>query len=240
MAPPPDFFIILQDICKRHGILFIADEVQTGFGRTGALFACKWWGIVPDLLVTAKSLGGGLQLAGVTGHAEIMDAPVVGSLGGTFGGNPLACAAALAVIDQFEDGKLSLRAVELGARFAERAHAWQKRWPLIGEARGLGAMRAIEFVRSRETREPAGEETKHIVRTCYERGLVVLSTGTYGNVIRLLVPLVITDDQLDEGLGVLESAIESVCETTAPASRQDTAEKCGIAEPAPRDPHMPD
>lgn len=215
VAPPPEFFPILQDICRRHRILFIADEVQTGFGRTGAMFASQCWGIVPDLLVTAKSLGGGLQLAAVTGRAEIMDAPVVGSLGGTYSGHPLACAAALSVIDQLEDGKLASRAVKIGARFTERAKAWQARWPLMGDVRGIGAMRAVEFVRSPETREPATEETKQITRWCYEHGLIVLSTGTYGNVIRLLVPLVISDDQFEEGLGVLEAAIESVAESKA-------------------------
>jgi len=209
VAPPPEFFKVLQEICRRYGILFIADEVQTGFGRTGVLFACERYGIAPDLLVTAKSLGGGLQLSAVTGRAEIMDAPVVGGLGGTFGGNPLACAAALAVLDQFEGGDLLARANELGERFAGRARAWQKRWPMIGDVRGLGAMRAIELVRSTATREPAADETKQIVRCCYEHGLVVLSTGTYGNVIRVLVPLVITDEQFEEGLDVLESGIEA-------------------------------
>jgi len=151
-----------------------------------------------------------LQLSAVTGRAEIMDAPVVGGLGGTFGGNPLACAAALAVLDRFEGGELLARANELGERFAGRAQAWQKRWRTIGDVRGLGAMRAIEFVRSAATREPAADETKQIVRWCYEHGLVVLSTGTYGNVIRVLVPLVITDEQFEEGLGVLESGIAAV------------------------------
>jgi len=219
VAPPPEFFKILQNICKRHSILLIADEIQTGFGRTGSLFACARYGVTPDLMTTAKSLGGGLQLAAVTGRAEIMDAPVMGSLGGTYAGHPLACAAALAALDQFEDGRLSARAQELGDRFSERAQAWQKRWPMIGDVRGLGAMRAIEFVRSRESREPAGEETKQIVRSCYEHGLIVLSTGTYGNVIRLLVPLVITDEQFEEGLAVLEPAIASVCETKVTAPR---------------------
>ncbi|HMD99619.1 MAG TPA: 4-aminobutyrate--2-oxoglutarate transaminase [Terriglobia bacterium] len=210
VTPPPEFFKVLQEICRRHSILFIADEVQTGFGRTGALFACERYGIAPDLLVTAKSLGGGLQLSAVTGRAEVMDAPVVGGLGGTFGGNPLACAAALAVLDQFEGGDLLARANELGERFAGRARAWQKRWSMIGDVRGLGAMRAIEVVRSATTREPAADETKRIVRWCYEHGLVVLSAGTYGNVVRVLVPLVITDEQFEEGLGVLESGLEAV------------------------------
>src|SRR5579863_1693367 len=193
VAPPPEFFPILQETCRRHGIVFIADEVQTGFGRTGALFACDRCGIEPDILVTAKSLGGGLPISAVTGRAEIMDAPAPGAVGGTFGGNPLACEAALAVLDIFEHENLAARADALGERFAARAREWQERWPLVGDVRGLGAMRAIELVRSRESREPADEETKALVRYCYERGLVVLSTGSYNNVIRLLVPLVITN-----------------------------------------------
>jgi 4-aminobutyrate aminotransferase/(S)-3-amino-2-methylpropionate transaminase len=201
---------IVHEICRRHGIVFIADEVQTGFGRTGKLFACENFGIVPDLLVTAKSLGGGLPLAAVTGRAEIMDHTGPGSLGGTFGGNPLACEAALAMLDIMERDKLPERAVRLGERFSARARAWQERWPLVGEVRGLGAMQAMELVRSRDTREPAAEETKEIVRYCLERGLILISAGSYSNVIRLLVPLVITDDQFDEGLDVLESAMESV------------------------------
>ncbi len=233
VTPPAEFFTILQEICRHHGILFIADEVQSGFGRTGALFACERLGIVPDLVTMAKSLGGGLPLAAVTGRAEIMDTPEPGGLGGTFGGNPLACEAALAVIDAFERGSangeggdaqtndnhggeagynLLARANILGDRFAQRARAWQGRWPLIGDVRGIGAMRAIEFVRSAQSHEPAGEETKKIVQASYQRGLIVLSAGSYDNVIRLLVPLVISDDQFEEGLGVLESAIASVCE----------------------------
>lgn len=217
VAPPREFFHVLQEICRKHGILFIADEVQTGFGRTGAMFACERYGIVPDILVTAKSLGGGLPLAGVTGRAEIMDAPGVGGLGGTFGGNPMACAAALAVLDTFASENLFERAEQLGKKFAARAHAWKKRWPLIGDVRGLGAMQAIELVRSPETREPAKEETEQIIRACYECGLVMLSAGTYGNVIRLLVPLVISDAQFEEGLAVLESAIATVCQAPAHA-----------------------
>jgi 4-aminobutyrate aminotransferase/(S)-3-amino-2-methylpropionate transaminase len=230
VAPPPEFFPILQEICRKHGILFIADEVQTGFGRTGALFACERYGIAPDLMTTAKSLGGGLQLAAVTGRAEIMDTPVVGSLGGTFGGNPLACAAALAVIKQFEDGKLSARAEELGERFAEHAQGWQKRWPLLGDVRGLGAMQAIELVRSPDSREPAEEETRQVIRYCYEHGLILLSAGTYGNVIRLLVPLVIADEQFEEGLGVLEAALESVSEVNPSGHDFGRAETRSVQE----------
>jgi len=210
VAPPAEFLSTLHEICRRHGIVFIADEVQTGLGRTGRLFACEHFGVAPDLLVTAKSLGGGLPLAAVTGRAEIMDHTGPGSLGGTFGGNPLACEAALAVLDVMERDRLPERAAQLGERFAARARAWQARWPLIGDIRGVGAMQAMELVCSRETREPAADETKEIARYCYEHGLIVISAGSYSNVIRILMPLVITDEQFEEGLGVLESAFEAV------------------------------
>src|SRR5436190_11642363 len=214
VVPPPDYFRVLIDICHKHGVLFIADEVQTGFGRTGALFASEHYGIEPDIFVTAKSLGGGLPLAAITGRAEIMDAPQPGGLGGTFGGNPLSCVAALAVLDAFENENenLSARANELGNRFQRRALEWQRRWPMIGDVRGLGAMQAMELVQSAETRLPAPDETKQIVQYCCEHGLIILSTGSYSNVIRALMPLVITDAQMDEGLAVLESALQAVCE----------------------------
>src|ERR1700675_1288027 len=144
IAPPPDYFQVLIDLCHKHGILFIADEVQSGFGRTGALFASERYGIEPDLIVTAKSLGGGLPLAAVTGRAEIMEAPAPGGLGGTFAGNPVSCAAALAVIETIEKENLSARAELLGEKFAGRAREWARRWPLIGEVPGLGAMQALE------------------------------------------------------------------------------------------------
>ena len=214
VAPPPDYFRVLMDICHKHGVLFIADEVQTGFGRTGALFASEHYGIEPDIFVTAKSLGGGLPLAAITGRAEIMDAPQPGGLGGTFGGNPLSCAAALAVLDAFEseNENLSARANELGNRFRRRALGWQRRWSMIGDVRGLGAMQAMELVQSAETRLPAPDETKQIVQYCYEHGLIILSAGSYSNVIRALMPLVITDSQMDEALAVLESALQTVYE----------------------------
>lgn len=216
VTPPKEFFQILIETCRRHGILFIADEVQTGFGRTGALFACERYGIEPDLLVSAKSLGGGLPLAAITGRAEVMDAAGVGGLGGTFGGNPLACEAALAVLETIDAQDLLSRANQLGERFSARARAWQERWALVGDVRGLGAMRAIELVRSRESREPAEQEAKQIAQSCLEHGLIVLTAGTYGNVIRLLAPLVITDEQFEEGLDVLEQALAGVCQ---PAER---------------------
>jgi len=220
VAPPLDYFKTLIDLCHQHGVLFIADEVQSGFGRTGALFASERYGIEPDLIVTAKSMGGGLPLAAVTGRAEIMDAPGPGGLGGTFAGNPLSCAAALAVLDVFEKEDLSARANELGERFQKRAREWQKKWPMIGDIRGLGAMQALELVQSLDKREPAAEETKQVTQYCYEHGLITISAGSYGNVIRLLMPLVITDDQMDEGLDVLEGALKTVFEKKHEAAAQ--------------------
>ncbi len=212
IAPPPDYFQVLIDLCHKYGILFIADEIQSGFGRTGALFASERYGIEPDLLVTAKSLGGGLPLAAVTGRAEIMDAPGPGGLGGTFAGNPLSCAAALAVLDLFERENLLERANELGDRFQTRAREWRCRWPIIGDVRGLGGMQAIELVQSQESKTPATDETKKITQYCYEHGLITITAGTYSNVIRILVPLVATDAQIDEGLAVLEAALAAACD----------------------------
>jgi 4-aminobutyrate aminotransferase / (S)-3-amino-2-methylpropionate transaminase / 5-aminovalerate transaminase len=214
VVPPPEYFRVLIDICHKHDVLFIADEVQSGFGRTGKLFASEHYGIEPDILVSAKSLGGGLPLAAITGRAEIMDAPGPGGLGGTFAGNPISCAAALAVLDLFEHENLLVRANEIGGQFQKRAGAWQKRWPTVGDLRGLGGMQAIELVKSSESREPAADETKQVAKYCYEHGLITITAGSYSNVIRILVPLVATDEQIDEGLDVLECAIQSVCEKT--------------------------
>jgi 4-aminobutyrate aminotransferase / (S)-3-amino-2-methylpropionate transaminase / 5-aminovalerate transaminase len=212
ITPPPEFFPILTDICRRHGILIIADEVQTGFARTGAMFACERLSLIPDLITMAKSIGGGLPLAAVTGRAEIMDTPGVGGVGGTFGGNPAACEAALAVLDLIESENLNARANLLGDRFRKRAAQWQTRWELVGEVRGLGAMQALELVRSKKTREPADEETRQVSQFCYEHGVITITAGSYGNVIRLLVPLVITDAQMEEAMDVLEAALASVAE----------------------------
>jgi len=212
VVPPPDYFRILIDICHKHGLLFIADEVQSGFGRTGKLFASEHYGIEPDILVSAKSIGGGLPLAAITGRSEIMDAPGPGGLGGTFAGNPVSCAAALAVLDLFEHENLLLRANEIGSRFQKRAKEWQSRFSLIGDVRGLGGMQAIELVRSVETREPAAEETQQVTRYCYEHGLITITAGSYSNVIRVLVPLVVTEEQMTEALEVLESAFQAVSE----------------------------
>jgi 4-aminobutyrate aminotransferase/(S)-3-amino-2-methylpropionate transaminase len=218
VAPPREFFAVLQETCKRHGILFIADEVQSGFGRTGAMFASERYGITPDILVSAKSIAAGMPLAAVTGRAEVMDAAGVGGLGGTYGGNPLSCAAALAAIETLERENLPARAEKLGQHFEARARDWTKRWPLIGDVRGLGAMRALELVRSRDAREPAKEEADEVLRHCRERGLILLSAGSYGNVLRLLVPLIISDEQFDEGLDVLESSLALVAESQIEAT----------------------
>jgi 4-aminobutyrate aminotransferase/(S)-3-amino-2-methylpropionate transaminase len=219
VTPPPEFYPTLTDICRKYGILIIADEVQTGFARTGATFACEQLGLVPDLITMAKSITGGLPLAAVTGRAEVMDAPGYGGLGGTFGGNPAACEAALAVLDILEREDLSARANALGERFRKRAAEWQKQWELVGEVRGLGAMQALELVRSRTGREPATDETKRLAQYCYEHGLVTITAGTYGNVIRLLMPLVITDAQMDEALDVLGAGIASICEQKVPVAQ---------------------
>jgi len=212
VVPPRDYFVLLHKICKKYGILFIADEVQSGIARTGKWFASEHFGLEPDLLVSAKSLGGGMPLAAVTGRAEVMDAPGVGGLGGTFGGNPLSCVAALAALETIEKEGLLARSTEIGKRFEMRARSWQKKWELVGEVRGLGGMCAIELVRDARTKEPADAETKELSKYCYEHGLINITAGTYGNVMRILVPLVVTDAQFDEGMDVLEAGLAVVAE----------------------------
>jgi 4-aminobutyrate aminotransferase / (S)-3-amino-2-methylpropionate transaminase / 5-aminovalerate transaminase len=222
VTPPAEFYPTLGAICRKHGILLIADEVQTGFARTGAMFACERLGLEPELVAMAKSLTGGLPMAAVTGRADIMDAPGVGQLGGTFGGNPAACEAALAVLDIIEKENLCARASALGERFRKRAGKWQAQWELVGDVRGLGAMQALELVRSKTTREPADEETKQVSQYCYEHGLVLITAGSYGNVIRLLMPLVVTDAQMDEAMDVLEAALAYVAEKKSVLTAQLT------------------
>lgn len=205
IEPAPGFLPTLAEFCRANGILFIADEVQTGFARTGHMFACEHEGIVPDLVATAKGIAGGLPLAAVTGRADIMDKVHAGGLGGTYGGNPLACEAALAVLEEIEDGKLVERAGRIGEIMLPRLRALAARHPAIGDVRGRGAMTAIELVRE-GTKEPDPELTAKVARRCHERGLLVLTTGTYGNVLRFLPPLVIPEDLLAEGLDVLDEA----------------------------------
>jgi len=212
IVPPREYLRILQNICRKHGIVFIADEVQSGIGRTGKWFASEHFGIEPDLITTAKSLGGGMPLSAVTGRAEIMDAPSVGGLGSTFAGHPLSCVAALAAIETIERDDLLTRATTIGRKFEQRAREWQKKWPLIGDVRTLGGMCAIELVRNAESREPADTETKEVAHYCYEHGLITITAGTYNNVMRILVPLAVTDEQFDEGLDVLQAALASMAE----------------------------
>ena len=220
VTPPPEFFPTLTEICRKHGILVIADEVQTGFARTGAMFACERLGLEPDLVTMAKSLTGGLPMAAVTGRADIMDVSSSGQLGGTFGGNPAACEAALAVLETIDKENLCARANVLGERFRKRAAKWQAQWELVGDVRGLGAMQALELVRSKATREPADKETKQVAQYCYEHGLVLITAGSYGNVIRLLMPLVVTDAQMDEAMDVLEEALAHVADKKSALTAQ--------------------
>jgi 4-aminobutyrate aminotransferase/(S)-3-amino-2-methylpropionate transaminase len=210
VVPPPDFLPGLSKLCAEHQIPLIADEIQTGFGRTGRMFAVEHVGVEPDLIVLAKSLGGGLPLGAVVGRSELMDATNPGGLGGTFGGNPVACAAALAVIDVIVDEKLPQRGAHLGQRALGRMRAWIERFPQIGDVRGLGAMIAMELVTDRATREPAGALTDAVLRYCHQHGLVLLKAGLYDNVIRLLFPLTASEKELDRGLDILEEALDQV------------------------------
>jgi 4-aminobutyrate aminotransferase/(S)-3-amino-2-methylpropionate transaminase len=210
---PVEFVQTLAGFARDHGILFIADEIQTGFGRTGRMFACEHYGLVPDVITTAKSLAGGLPLAAVTGRADVMEAAQVGGLGGTYGGNALACAAALAVIDAMEAERLPERAQRIGDRLRGRFCEWAAGRPWIGDVRGLGAMIGMELVTDRESRRPDKELTGRLLTAALERGVVLLSAGTYGNVVRVLAPLTIEDAVLEEGLNAMESAISAVAAT---------------------------
>jgi 4-aminobutyrate aminotransferase / (S)-3-amino-2-methylpropionate transaminase / 5-aminovalerate transaminase len=210
VVPPPEWFQVVADLCRKHGILIIADEIQTGFCRTGPMFACQQFGIEPDIIVMAKSIAAGLPLAAVTGRAEIMDSPGPGGLGGTFGGNPVACAAAMEILHAVDTLDLPESSHHIGRLFESITHDWPGRFPLIGEIRGLGAMRAIELVKDRYTKEPAAEETRAVLAACHRRGLIIISAGTFGNVIRMLVPLIASDAQIAEGLRVLEEALAEV------------------------------
>jgi 4-aminobutyrate aminotransferase/(S)-3-amino-2-methylpropionate transaminase len=200
IAMPQDFPARLEEVCAEHGILFVDDEVQSGVGRTGPVWAIEHYGVEPDLLVGGKSLGGGLPLASVTGRAAVMDAPEPGGLGGTFGGNPVACAAACVVLDVVAEAEFRARADALGAALESGLDALAARVPEIGEHRGLGPMRALELV------DQSPELASAVTSAGFERGLLLLSCGTYGNVVRLLPPLSITDDELQRGLELLEEA----------------------------------
>ncbi|MCS6836537.1 MAG: 4-aminobutyrate--2-oxoglutarate transaminase [Anaerolineae bacterium] len=207
---PIDFLRALRQLCDQHGIVFIDDEIQSGFGRTGKLYAIEHSGVTPDLVTFAKSVGGGLPISGVTGKVAIMDAPQPGGLGGTFGGNVLACAAALAVFDIFEREDLLARGQALGQTLRDAFEAWQRRYPQIGDVRGLGPMLGLEFVSDRQTRQPAPHLVSQIVERARERGLLLLKAGMYGSVIRVLVPLVASDDDIDQALDVFAAALADV------------------------------
>jgi 4-aminobutyrate aminotransferase / (S)-3-amino-2-methylpropionate transaminase / 5-aminovalerate transaminase len=210
VLPPDEYIGVLRQVCNEHGILLIADEIQTSFGRTGKLFATEHWPAAPDMWTTAKSIAGGLPISTVTGRAEIMDVAHVGGIGGTYSGNPVAAAAALKVIEIMQRDDYPGKAAALGAHFRTRLEAMQKKHPLIGDVRGRGIMLAIELVKDRTTKEPAKDETNAIIQECWHNGLVLLSAGARGNVIRFLVPFVVTREQLDAGLDILEAALEKV------------------------------
>jgi len=209
VVAPPEFVEGVRRLCDEHGIVFVCDEVQTGFGRTGRMWGIEHYDVEPDLITVAKSIAAGLPLSGVLGTANIMDAPGDSAVGGTYVGNPVAQAAAMAVLDVFEEESLNDRSVAIGEQIRERMLAWQERWHAIGHVRGLGAMLAIELVADRETKEPAAELASRVVEAAAERGLLLLKSGIYSNCIRVLVPLVISDAELDEALGVWEQALET-------------------------------
>ncbi len=210
IVAPQEFVSGVRAICDRHGIVLVVDEVQTGFGRTGRMFAIEHYGVEPDLMTVAKSIAAGLPLSGVLGKAEIMDAPGDSAVGGTFVGNPVAQAAALAVLDVFEEEGLVERAERIGETIRGRMLAWQERHSQIGDVRGLGAMLAIEYVRDPVTKEPAPELAARVAEEAAQRGLLLLKAGTYSNCNRVLCPLVITDSELDEALGAWEDALDAV------------------------------
>ena len=198
--------------CKQHGMMLIADEIQTGFGRTGKLFAIEHYGVEPDMVITAKSLGAGMPISAVTGRAEVMDAPAPGGVGGTYGGNPLTCVAAIETLRMIQEQDLPGRAVELGAIIRERMNDWQQQFDLVGDVRGLGAMLAVELVLDRAQKTPAKDLTLAIIQEAARRGLILIRAGLFSNCIRLLVPLMIPFDQLHEGLDVLEDTIRTINE----------------------------
>ncbi|MFJ7728113.1 4-aminobutyrate--2-oxoglutarate transaminase [Neobacillus sp. NPDC097160] len=210
IVPDAAFVKRVREICTQYGILFVADEIQTGFARTGKYFAIDHFDVVPDLITISKSMGAGVPISGVIGRAEIMNTAEVGEIGGTYSGSPLGCRAALTVLDIIESENLNDRAEKIGERVFEKMQLLADRFDGIGDVRGLGAMCAMEIVKDRQSKTPDKEAVGKIVKAATERGLMLLSAGLYSNVIRLLMPLTITDDQLEEGLQILEEAMEAV------------------------------
>jgi 4-aminobutyrate aminotransferase / (S)-3-amino-2-methylpropionate transaminase / 5-aminovalerate transaminase len=215
-AAPPEFMKALRALCDKHGIVFIADEIQTGFARTGRMFAMEHYGIEPDLMTMAKSLAGGFPLAAVVGKAQMMDAPLTGGLGGTYAGSPVSCAAALAVLEIMEKEKLPARAVQVGDLITQRLRKLQSQLTCVGEVRGLGAMVAMELVRNRDPHAPDADLAKALVQRAAVNGLVLLSCGLYANVIRILVPLTASDALIDEGLDIIEKSLREVLPAATP------------------------
>jgi 4-aminobutyrate aminotransferase/(S)-3-amino-2-methylpropionate transaminase len=210
ITPPLEYFSKIQKIARKYDIALIIDEVQTGVGRTGKFFAIEHWGIQPDILTLAKSLAGGMPLSAIIARKEMVDEIHVGGLGGTFSGNPVSCRAGLAVLEILQEDGLLERAESLGRKVLSAFQGLQKKYEIIGDVRGKGPMLAMELVRDRETKEVAREEADKLVKICFEKGLVLLSCGTFGNVIRTLMPLVITDAQLEKGLGILEEGFQEL------------------------------
>lgn len=207
VVPPKEYFSILHEICREEGIVFIDDEVQAGFGRTARMFAIEHYGVAPDIIIAAKSLAGGMPLSSITGRSELMDHPQIGGLGGTYGGNPVACQAARAVIDIIEKENLLIRAEKIGKTVLDAFQKFKETYDFIGDVRGIGAMVAMELVLDRETKQPAAELTRELVRGCREKGLLLIPAGTYNNIIRTLMPLVISDNQLERGLSILDEEL---------------------------------
>jgi 4-aminobutyrate aminotransferase/(S)-3-amino-2-methylpropionate transaminase len=209
LPAPPKFLKALREITERHGIVLIMDEIQTGFGRTGKLFAFEHAGIQPDLVTVAKSLAGGLPLSGVVGRAHIMDAPKPGGLGGTYGGNPLACAAALAVLNAFEKDGLLERSDRLGQQLAAGLRELARKHSIIGDVRGLGFMQAIELVTDRKSKTPDPDRAQRVIDNARERGLLIIKCGVHRNVIRFLAPLVVSEESLAEALAIMDAALSA-------------------------------
>src|SRR5436190_4740646 len=212
MVAPPGFLRALTAVCEKYNILFVADEIQSGFCRTGKMFAVEHDQVAPDLMIIAKSMGAGMPISGVVGRADIMDAPPPGTLGGTYSGNPVACAAALAVLDLYEKEDLAARSRDVGQAVIKRFVKLQEKYSLVGDVRGLGGMVAMELVKDRGTKEPDSQATSDILAAAHKRGLVLIKAGMYDNVLRVLVPLCVTDEQLQQGLDIFEDAFTSVAE----------------------------
>lgn len=212
---PIEWVKAVRKICDENGILLVADEVQTGFCRTGRMFATNYWeesGVQPDILATAKSIAAGVPLSAIVAREEIMEASAPGTIGGTFCGNALACAAALKTIEIMERDDIAGRSCEIGEKVSKRFNEWKEKYPVIGDVRGLGGMIGLEFVKDQKTKEPYPEFSAAVIKGCVQKGLMIEGAGTYGNVIRFLAPLVMTDEQLEAGLDIYESVIKELLE----------------------------